>query len=91
MSVWALGFMFAVENWPEDCACPRGNEASKQSHNALDGIVTPAEDGTGKSEGCMHDEDGASGTSQARVQAFGEATWAVYDRRELWKRMGQRV
>ena len=60
-------------------------------HNALDGIVTPAEDGAGKSEGCMNDEDGPPTTSQARVEAFGGATWALYDLRELWKRMGQRV
>ena len=26
--VWALGFMFAVENWPEDWAAPRDKEAA---------------------------------------------------------------
>ncbi len=76
---------------PKTAPSPRGNEAPKQLHNALDCLVTPAEDGTGKSEGCMNDEDGASGTSPARVQAFGGATCAVYDLRQLWKRMGLRV
>ena len=89
--VWALGFMFAVENWPEDWAAPRDKEAAKWLDDALDRIVALTEDDTGKPEVCMYDEDGAPSTSQARVEAFGEAIWAVYDLRQLWKSMGPRV
>ena len=89
--VWALGFMFAVENWPEDWAAPRDKEAAQWLDDALDSIVALSEDDTGKPEVCMYNEDGPPSTSQARVEAFGEAIWAVYDLRQLWKSMGPRV
>lgn len=89
--VWALGFMFAVENWPEDWAAPRDKEAAQWLNDALDRIVALTEDDTGKPEVCMYSEDGAPSTSQARVEAFGEAIWAVYDLRQLWKSLGPRV
>ena len=89
--VWALGFMFAVENWPEDWAAPRDKEAAGWLNDALDSIVALTEDDTGKPEVCMYSEDGPPSTSQARVEAFGEAIWAVYDLRQLWKSMGPRV
>ncbi len=89
--VWALGFMFAVENWPEDWAAPRDKEAAQWLDDALDSIVALTEDDTGKPEVCMYNEDGPPSTSQARVEAFGEAIWAVYDLRQLWKSMGPRV
>jgi len=68
--VWALGFMFAVENWPEDWAAPRDKEAAKWLDDALDSIVALTEDDTGKPEVCMFSEDGPPSTSQARVEAF---------------------
>ena len=89
--VWALGFMFAVENWPEDWAAPRDKEAAQWLNDALDSIVALTEDDMGKPEVCMYDEDGPPSTSQARVEAFGEAIWAVYDLRQLWKSLGPRV
>jgi len=89
--VWALGFMFAVENWPEDWAAPRDKEAAQWLDDAMDAIVALTEDDTGKPEVCMYTEDGPPSTSQARVEAFGEAIWAVYDLRQLWKSMGPRV
>ena len=89
--IWALGFMFAVENWPEDWAAPRDKEAAKYLDDALNRIVALTEDDTGTPAVCMYDEDGAPSTSQARVDAFGEAIWAVYDLRQLWKSMGPRV
>lgn len=89
--VWALGFMFAVENWPEDWAAPRDKEAAQWLNDALDSIVALTEDDTGKPEVCMFDENGPPSTSQARVEAFGEAIWAVYDLRQIWKSMGPRV
>ena len=89
--VWALGFMFAVENWPEDWAAPRDKDAAQWLDDALDSIVALTEDDTGKPEVCMYNEDGPPSTSQARVEAFGEAIWAVYDLRQLWKSMGPRV
>lgn len=88
--VWALGFMFAVENWPEDWAAPRDKEAAGMLDDALDAIVALTEDDTGKPEVSMFSEDGPPSVSQRRLDEFGEAIWAVYDLRQLWKSMGPR-
>jgi uncharacterized protein len=89
--VWALGFMFAVEAWPEDWAAPRDKDAAKWLDGALEAIVAMTEDDTGKPEVAPLSEEGAPSTSIARLNAFGEAIWAVYDLRELWKSIGPRV
>ena len=34
--VWALGFMFAVESWPDDWAAPRDKDAAKWLDGALE-------------------------------------------------------
>ena len=69
----------------------RTKEAAQWLNDALDSIVALTEDDTGKPEVCMFDENGPPSTSQARVEAFGEAIWAVYDLRQIWKSMGPRV
>ena len=88
--VWALGFMFAVENWPEDWAAPRDKEAAQWLDGALESIVALTEDDTGKPEICMYAEDGPPSTSQERLEVFGEAIWGVYDLRQLWRSLGPR-
>ncbi|MCE1249717.1 MAG: SEC-C domain-containing protein, partial [Comamonadaceae bacterium] len=35
-------------------------------------------------------EDGPPSTSQTRLNAYGEAVWAVYDLRQVWKSLGPR-
>ena len=89
--VWALGFMFAVENWPEDWAAPRDKEAAQWLDGALESIVALTEDDTGKPEICMYAEDGLPSISQERLEVFGEAIWATYDLRQLWRSLGPRV
>ena len=89
--VWALGFMFAVEYWPEEWAAPRDRDAAKWLNGALEAVVAMTEDDTAKPEVSPLSEDGAPSTSIARLNAFGEAIWAVYDLRELWKTIGPRV
>ena len=89
--VWALGFMFAVENWPEEWAAPRDKEAAQWLDGALDAIVALTEDDTGKPIISMFAEDAPPSISQARIDAFGEAIWAVYDLRQLWRSLGPRV
>jgi len=89
--VWALGFMFAVENWPEDWAPPREREHAQWLDDALDSIVALTEDDTGKPAVNMYSEDGMPSLSENRVELFGEAIWAVYDLRQLWKSLGPRV
>lgn len=89
--VWALGFMFAVESWPDEWATPRDKDAAKWLDDALQAILTMTEDDTGKPEVSPLSEDGVPSTSIARLNAFGEAIWAVYDLRELWQTMGPKV
>ena len=89
--VWALGFMFAVEYWPEEWAAPRDNDAAKWLNDALEAVVAMTEDDTVKPEISPLSEDGAASTSIARLNAFGEAIWAVYVLRELWNTIGPRV
>jgi len=89
--VWALGFMFAVENWPDDWSAPRDKEAAQMLDEALDAIVALTEDDTGKPELSMYAEDGPPSVSQRRLDDFGAAVWAVYDLRQLWKSLGPRV
>ncbi|MBA4264678.1 MAG: zinc chelation protein SecC [Comamonadaceae bacterium] len=89
--VWALGFMFVVENWPEEWAAPRDKEAATVLNEALDIIVSLTEDDTGTPTVSMHTEDGPPSVSDARLNDFGAAIWAVYDLRELWQSIGPRV
>lgn len=88
--VWALGFMFAVENWEDEWAAPRDKEAARWLNDALESVVALTEDDTGTPTVCMYDENGPASTSQERVETFGEAIWAVYDLRQIWKSMGPR-
>jgi uncharacterized protein len=89
--VWALGFVFAVESWPDEWAAPRDKDAAKWLDGALQAVVAMTEDDTGTPEVSPLSEEGTPSTSIARLNAFGEAIWAVYDLRELWKTMGPKV
>lgn len=89
--VWALGFMFAVENWPEEWAPPRDKEAAQWLDEALETIVTMTEDDTGEPEISPFGDDTPPSVSVDRLNAFGDAIWAVYDLRELWRSIGPRV
>ena len=89
--VWALGFMFAVESWPDEWLAPRDKDAAQWLDGALQAVVAMTEDDQGKPEVSPLSEDGAPSTSIARLNAFGDAIWAVYDLRELWKTMGPKV
>ncbi|WP_349278820.1 UPF0149 family protein [Polaromonas hydrogenivorans] len=89
--VWALGFMFAVESWSDEWAAPRDKDAAKWLDGALQAIVAMTEDDAAAPEVSPLSEEGTPSTSIARLNAFGEAIWAVYDLRELWKTMGPKV
>ena len=89
--VWALGFMFAVETWPEEWAAPRDKEGARWLNESLDAIVTLTEDDQDEPTISMFDETGPPSLSAARLNAFAAAVWAVYDLRELWRNIGPRV
>jgi uncharacterized protein len=89
--VWALGFMFVVETWPEEWAAPREKEAREWLEDALDRIVAVTEDDEGEPAISMFGEDSPPSVSQQRINDYGDAIWAVYDLRELWRSLGPRV
>ncbi|MGZ5193810.1 MAG: UPF0149 family protein [Ramlibacter sp.] len=89
--VWALGFMYAVETWPDDWQPPRDPEAARMLDTALGAIVALAEDDKGVPSVSMFAEDGPPSVSEERLDDFGAAIWAVYDLRQLWRSLGPRV
>jgi uncharacterized protein len=89
--VWALGFMFAVENWPEEWVAPRDKDAAKWLDASLQSVIALTEDDTAEPEISPFSEDGVPTMSAARLDAFASAVWAVYDLREIWRSIGPRV
>jgi uncharacterized protein len=89
--VWALGFMYAVESWPEEWLPPRDSEAALMLDTALEDIVALTEDDTGVPFISMYAEDGPASVSEDRLGVFGGAIWAVYELRQLWRSMGPRM
>ncbi len=88
--VWALGFMFAVENWPEDWAAPRDKDLARQLDGALAAVVALTEDDRGTPEVAPFG-DGPATVSQDRVNDLADAIWATYDLRALWRQLGPRI
>ena len=89
--VWALGFMDAVESWPEDWLPPRDQDAADMLDAALDTIVALTEGDTGEPAVSMYSEDGPPSVSHERLDAVGAAIWAVYDLRQMWRSLGPRI
>lgn len=89
--VWALGFMFAVEAWPEEWAEPSDKKAAKWHDVAMQSIVALTEGDDGVPEIAPFSEDGPPTMSTARLNAFADAVWSVYDLREIWRGIGPRV
>jgi uncharacterized protein len=89
--IWALGFMFAVECWPEEWEAPRDKDTAKWHDAALEAIVALTEDDEDEPTLSALGEDGPPSVSEARLNAYGDALWAVYDLREIWRNIGPRV
>lgn len=90
--VWAIGFMFAVESWPEEWTAPRNKEAVKWLEAALDVLVALTEDDNEPpTMSAFDDGEGIPTLSLKRMNNFADAIWAVYNLREMWKNIGPRV
>ena len=89
--VWALGFMYAIESWPEEWEAPKDKEAARWHDLSLQAIVALTEDDTDEATLSAFAEDGPLSVSEQRLNAYGEALWAVYDLREIWRNIGPRV
>lgn len=88
---WALGFLYAVETWPEDWAPPRDPEAAGMLDAALSNLVTLTEDDREPPHLSMAAEDGPPSISERRLDDYAAGVWAVYDLRQLWKSLGPRI
>jgi uncharacterized protein len=89
--VWAVGFMYAVENWPDEWQPPRDKEGRKWLDEALQRLVALTEDDEDEPTLSVFDDEGVPTVSANRFEAFADAVWAVYDLRELWRTIGPRV
>ena len=89
--VWAVGFMYAVENWPDEWQAPRDKDARKLLDASLECLVALTEDDTDVPTLAVFDEAGPPSVSVQRFNAFADAVWAVYDLRALWRQIGPRV
>ena len=89
--VWALGFMFVVEAWPDEWVPPSDKKAAKWHDVAMQAIVALTEDDEGEPELSPFDDDGPPSMSADRLNAFADAVWSVYDLREIWRGIGPRV
>ena len=89
--VWALGFMYAVESWPEDWLPPRDATAAEMLDTALEDIVALTEDDTGEPAISMYSDEGPPSVSDERLDAVAAGVWAVYALRQVWRSIGPRI
>jgi uncharacterized protein len=90
--LWAKGFMAVVSAWPEDWATSRNKEAVKWRDTALEFIIALTHDDTdAPTLRPFEDSEGLPTVSVRRMKAFGDAIWAVYNMREMWRKLGPRI
>ncbi len=77
---FAEGFMAAVHAWPQEWAGPRHKAAATWRNAALAVVQRLTED-----------DLGPPSVSLASMNAFANAIWAVYNMREMWRRLGPRI
>jgi uncharacterized protein len=90
--LWALGFMAAVQAWPEEWNGPRNKAAQHWRSATLSLVLALTEDDT--EPHTLHafvDAEGEPTVSAPRMKAFADAIWAVYNMRDLWRQLGPRV
>ena len=66
--VWALGFMYAIESWPEEWEAPKDKEAARWHDLSLQAIVALTEDDTDEATLSAFAEDGPLSVSEQRLQ-----------------------
>ena len=89
--VWALGFMYAIESWPEEWEAPKDKDAAQWHDLSLQAIVALTEDDTDEPTLSALSEDGPPSVTENRLNAYGEALWAVNNLPEICDNSGPRV
>lgn len=90
--LWAGGFMAAVAAWPKEWAVSHNKEAIKWRTAALDHVAALTQDDNDvPTLSAFEDSKGIPTVSTRRMKAFGDAIWAVYNMREMWRSLGPRI
>ena len=89
--LWALGFIDAVECWPQEWEPPRDKETRLLIEDAIESIDELTQDDTDPPDISPYDETDPPSVSAKRFAAFGEALWAVYDLHDIWRSLGPRI
>ena len=91
--LWAQGFMAAVKAWPEEWAGSRNKQAIAWRTAALAVMEALTRDDTDPPTLAAFTDDAEAPptVSARRMQAFGDAVWAVYNMREMWRSLGPRI
>jgi uncharacterized protein len=88
---WAAGFLDAVDYWADDWALPRDKEIAADMRQCVQVIGALLKDDRATPTVNLFDESGTPTVSDARLEAFGEAIWAVYDLYATARSLGPRV
>lgn len=88
---WAAGFLDAVGYWADDWALPRDKEIAADMRQCVQVIGALLKDDRATPTVNLFDESGTPTVSDARLEAFGEAIWAVYDLYATARSLGPRV
>ena len=88
---WAAGFLAAVEYWAEEWTLPRDKEIAADMRAAVRTVGALLKADQGRPSVNLYDEEGPPTVSEARVEAFGEAIWAVYDLYAIALSLGPRT
>lgn len=89
--LWAEGYLAAVDCWPDDWAPPRDREQAEWIADCLASIETVAGDDEEEATLSPFGDDAPPSVSAKRLEDYGEAIWAVYDLRAIWRSLGPRV
>jgi uncharacterized protein len=91
--LWALGFMAAVHAWPQEWSGPR-NKAAQHWRETTLGLLhaLTLDDCDVPTLSPFADAQSEPPTvSEKRMSAFGDAIWAVYNMRAMWRTLGPRI
>lgn len=88
---WAEGFFDVVEQWAEEWTPPRDKETARWIAEALETIGALTDDDRGVPTQNLHDEEAAPSVSDARLDQFYGAVWAVYELYRIWTALGPRA
>ena len=89
--VWAIGFMYAVETWPEEWEPPRDKEMAVWIDESLSAIIALTDDDKGPFTRSFYEEGAPPSVSDQRSDDYGDAVWAVYNLRKIMGSLGPRA